>query len=393
MQLQDTADQIPRRTFVISTSVLLGLALVAVTARFLIRFRVQRQLPNIDDCCLTLAFALLLIGFGFLHEQILDRMYLIASLQRQAGEKVIPGPEWMQLSSEFHKWVTICSIITWCSIMMVKFSFLFFFKRLIDSILHWWIYWIFVTLYNVGNLGYGVAIYYTGCPFFFDPRGLQCVFGPYKKLFVTELIAQMVLDIIGDILILTIPIAVTWTVRVSWKQKIILICSLCLTIIMASISIIRVSLFIYQGVVDVIWGLFWQFLAAEVGVFLAAAAAFRSFFVTRKNSKNTTPPYSIKRFVKKSITGTYRPRGLHSLHSSSYRDSRIDLEDMANDSTDMNGPYNSHRGQDSRAEVPREQNPGMMPQDRRHALPLCPSRVRTKDSTKMGATHSVISMD
>ncbi|KAH8423132.1 uncharacterized protein LDX57_000888 [Aspergillus melleus] len=394
LQLQKTADRIPRRVFVISTSVLLGLSLVAVIARFLIRFRVQRQLPNIDDLFLTLAIALLLISAGFLHEEVIDRMYLIASLQRQAKEgEVIPGPEWMQLASQFHKWITICSMTTWCTIMMVKFSFLFFFKRLIDFILRWWLYWIFVTLYNVGVLGYGVAIYYTSCPFFFDPRELQCVSGPYKKLFVSELIAKMVLDLFGDLLILVIPIAVTWTVRVPWKQKIILICSLCLTIIMASLSIIRVSGFVYYGMSDVIWGLYWQFLAAEVGVFLAAAVAFRSFFVARKNNRNGTPPYSIKRFVKESITGAYPPRGLNSLHSSSFRGSGVDLEDMENDNTDMTGSYDSHQGQESRAGVPHQQNPGTMPLDHSNALPLCPSRVRTKDSAKVGVTHSVRSMD
>ena len=139
---------------------------MAVIARFLIRFRVQRQLPNIDDLFLTLATALLLVSAGFLHEEVIDRMYLIVSLQRQAKEEVIPGPERMQLSSQFHKWITICSMTTWCTTVVVKFSFLIFFKRLIDFILRWWLYWIFVTLYNVGALGYGVAIYYTSCPFF-----------------------------------------------------------------------------------------------------------------------------------------------------------------------------------------------------------------------------------
>ncbi|KAK1148991.1 hypothetical protein N8T08_007666 [Aspergillus melleus] len=289
LQLQKTADRIPKRAFVISTSVFLGLSLVAVIARFLIRFRVQRQLPNIDDLFLTLATALLLVSAGFLYEEVID-------------------------------------LCLW-------------------------------TLQKIVRIGVDRS------------NGV----GPLWRL----------LECVNDLLV--IPIAVTWTVRVPWKQKIILICSLCLTIIMASLSIIRVSGFVYYGMSDVIWGLYWQFLAAEVGVFLAAAVAFRSFFVARKNSRNATPPYSIKRFVKESITGAYRPRGLHSLYSSSFRGSGVDLEDMANDNTDTTGSYDSLQGQESRAGVSHEQNLGTMPLDHSDSLHLCPSIVRTKDLAKVAS--------
>ncbi|KAL4945663.1 hypothetical protein BDV06DRAFT_219057 [Aspergillus oleicola] len=130
----------------------------------------------------------------------------------------------------------------------------------------------------------------------------------------------MVLDIFGDFLIVAIPVGVTWQICIPWKQKIILLCSLCLSMIMASLSIIRVSGLVYQGMVDTIWEVYWQFLAAVV--------SFRSFFVARKNSRVTTPPYSLRRFVKESVAGTNRHHSLQSLRSSLYKGSRVDLEDI-----------------------------------------------------------------
>ncbi|PLB45552.1 hypothetical protein P170DRAFT_478509 [Aspergillus steynii IBT 23096] len=138
MAPQDTAGRIPKKSF-ISTSVLLGLTLVGVLVRFLIRFRIQRQRPNVDDGLLAMALALLLISIGFMHEEVIDRMYFIVALQRKV-EGVIPSPDWMQVSFQFHKWVTICLMMSWSAIMAVKFSFLFFFKRLIDRIRPWWIF-------------------------------------------------------------------------------------------------------------------------------------------------------------------------------------------------------------------------------------------------------------
>ena len=56
---------------------------MGVLVRFLIRFRIQQQRPNVDDGFLTVTLVLFLISIGFMHAEIIDQMYsLDLSLQR-----------------------------------------------------------------------------------------------------------------------------------------------------------------------------------------------------------------------------------------------------------------------------------------------------------------------
>lgn len=78
-------------------------------------------------------------------------------------------------------------------------------------------------------------------------------------------------------------------------------CSLGLTAFMVATTIIRVAGIIYMDQVDTIWGLYWTLISAEIGVLMAAATAFRTFFVTHQNSKDSKPKerlrYSFPRFL------------------------------------------------------------------------------------------------
>lgn len=134
----------------------------------------------------------------------------------------------------------------------------------------------------------------------------------------------MALDTVGDILsmflnqfglilcctidtaaVLAIPLSIIWRIRVPLSQKMILGCSLCLTIVMIALSIIRVSGLVHVNAIDSIWSTYWQFLGFEIGVFLASAVAFRSFF-TARNQSSRPVQFSIKRALKQSLSGSNR---------------------------------------------------------------------------------------
>lgn len=76
------------------------------------------------------------------------------------------------------------------------------------------------------------------------------------------------------------------------RQKLVLACSLCLTIVLVALSITRVAGIEYKNFVDSVWETYWQSMSAELGVFLAAASAFRGFFVSHKQNKASTPQYN-----------------------------------------------------------------------------------------------------
>ncbi|KAF2190001.1 hypothetical protein K469DRAFT_722941 [Zopfia rhizophila CBS 207.26] len=306
MKPDDLAGRINRQAFMVSTSTLFAIVLISLILRFLVRIRVQKQFA-IDDGFLILGMCCFITAMATMYTTTMDRMYMLVALQTHAPG-VIPPQDWLQESYEFHKWVTVVLILAWCAIAAVKFSILFFFKKLIDRFQSLNVFWCITVVFNTGALGYGISVYYV------------CPYGAGKTLLLSHAIAQIASDVVGDLLILCIPICVIWKIQVHWTQKIVLMFSLCLTIFMITITIIRVSGMVSNGVVDIIWEVYWLILAAEVGLIMAAAIAFRIFFVAWNNRK-TSPPEQVQRFFRESFANRFR-RG--------WRSQSEDTEELGN---------------------------------------------------------------
>ncbi|KAE8414444.1 hypothetical protein BDV36DRAFT_265156 [Aspergillus pseudocaelatus] len=302
MAPQDHFGRIHKTAYVVSTAVLLALALAGVVIRCIIRFRMQKQRFQIDDGLFALAVSLLLTSFIIIYDKVIDPMFLLAAMQGEVEGIEIPA-DWLQVSHNFHKWNAAALILSWCSICAVKFYFLVFFKKLIDRLRFWQMYWWIVAIFNLGQLAFGATVYYLGCPFW-DERELQCSSGRYKSVLIRVSSAQISLDIAADLLILVIPIGIIWKIKVQWTQKLVLMSSLCLTIVLVALSITRVAGLVHHGAVDTIWETYWQSLSAELGVFLAAASTFRSFFIAQRQNKANIPSVTFNRWLRSST-----PRG------------------------------------------------------------------------------------
>lgn len=145
-------------------------------------------------------------------------MYLIfALITRTPGVVPPPMEDLAKMSDDFRLNVTVTLILCWCTIMAVKFSFMFFFKKLIDRLPTLTIYWWVIFAYNIIVLGYGASVYYVVCPYSGgDPRGCKLRFESTsyvlasnrlvlcnttgKGPLVAHSTAQMTLDLIGDVL-------------------------------------------------------------------------------------------------------------------------------------------------------------------------------------------------
>ena len=99
-------------------------------------------------------------------------MYLNTALEWGMPGVVAPGnlAEVMQMGYDFHTWVTATLMLSWCSILAAKFTFLAFFWKLIDRIYWMKVYWWFALVLNLGSCGYGLSVYILACPYFNDPR-------------------------------------------------------------------------------------------------------------------------------------------------------------------------------------------------------------------------------
>jgi len=139
-----------------------GLVVLAVIAKFAIQYH-HRKKPGLDDFFLVVAFSTLLASIGIIQAQCFDAMYIIYAVTHGM---MLPPPDIIQIGYHSHIWITAGLMAGWTTICAVKFSFLFFFKRLIDRIRPLYIYWWVVFVFNLGVFGYGITIYYIGCPWF-----------------------------------------------------------------------------------------------------------------------------------------------------------------------------------------------------------------------------------
>ncbi|MCJ1349761.1 hypothetical protein MMC31_008002 [Peltigera leucophlebia] len=99
-------------------------------------------------------------------------------------------------------------------------------------------------------------------------------------------VAQTVLDLFDDLLILYIPVKLIWNIQVKRSQKVALAFSLCLTFFMVLVTIARISGNLMGGLVDIEWEFFFIIIAGEIGVILTALTAFRTLFVSRHKGDN-----------------------------------------------------------------------------------------------------------
>ena len=73
------------------------------------------------------------------------------------------------------------------------------------------------------------------------------------------------------------------------RQKFTLACSLCLTVIVIIFTVTRASGLEWQDKLDVLWEVYFQIVAAEVGLILVSMTAFRALFVSRATRNQHSP--------------------------------------------------------------------------------------------------------
>lgn len=87
------------------------------------------------------------------------------------------------------------------------------------------------------------------------------------------------MDVTSDILVVSLPVALLWKVRINVWQKVGLSLSLCLSLVMVFVTIVRMAGIKLAGVVDIVWLAFWQQQECSIAVIMVSVSAFRSFFV------------------------------------------------------------------------------------------------------------------
>jgi len=98
-------------------------------------------------------------------------------------------------------------------------------------------------------------------------------------------IFDIILDVGTDLLLVSIPIRLLWSVKIKSSQKFILGLFLSLNLFMAITACVRVSGLSFRGTFDNVWLFVWQQIEACVAVAMISLTAFRSAFIGSESSR------------------------------------------------------------------------------------------------------------
>ena len=102
---------------------------------------------------------------------LLDSMFIVDAAVKGKTSTVLLS-SFINLSLRFHKWGSIAFALIWTSIFSVKFSFLFFFRLLVQRVRMMVIFWWVVTIATLAAWVFAFVAIFLPCPYF-DLRGCK----------------------------------------------------------------------------------------------------------------------------------------------------------------------------------------------------------------------------
>ncbi|KAL8671172.1 MAG: hypothetical protein Q9168_004325 [Polycauliona sp. 1 TL-2023] len=232
---------------------------VFVLFRIFVRLKVFRRLW-VDDAMVILAWVLLLIS-AILWQTQVDALY---TQHKLVAGTVYPTPQVLHSQEVYERSLAALFVFFYTCLFAVKLSFLFFFRRLGTNVRGQRIWWWTVFAINI-------AVWIT----LIRSLDWACMVSPLDYIFSGQcdktstlefqhrtFVYSCAIDVVTDALIITIPIALLWKIKLPLAQKLALMGLLFLTTFVMLVSIIRVAVLRNSSRTQAEPG--WQFLWANV---------------------------------------------------------------------------------------------------------------------------------
>jgi len=252
----------------------LAIAIVAAAARTLFRVKQSRRL-ELDDVFLIVAIITLSAFVGVVYT-VRDLMYLSVYVSLGMKDPGFPLDGTFDPSKSFHYYGMMdeaASVLVWTSIFAIKFSFVFFFRKLTQRVRGIEIWWWIVVLALVPCALICMFLGFIICPTLnCNPAALR----NRENIFLDSTVS---IDILTDVLVISIPIALLWKVQIDLRRKLATGAVLCLSFFMIIIAIVRVtSANLTEDVTDTTWLYMWQSIEASTAVLMVSVTAVRAAF-------------------------------------------------------------------------------------------------------------------
>jgi hypothetical protein len=168
----------------VANVVLFVLCLIVTSVRFYIRICVQQQL-SVDDGILLFGILCLISAMAILLT-IVDKLYVVGAIENGVPVDQLPS-NFIDQAFDCQKFIDIALILSWLSMVSVKYSYLFLFKKLISRVWPMIIVWWFAAVFNGLVPAYGVSIYILICPTFYNLNTGMILAHPNMKRCIGEI--------------------------------------------------------------------------------------------------------------------------------------------------------------------------------------------------------------
>ncbi|KAI0514353.1 hypothetical protein F5B22DRAFT_611247 [Xylaria bambusicola] len=229
-----------------------------------------------DDGFVILAWLLLLLS-AILWTYIASYLYAFYDVINGYSQ---PGPAFVLHSEQYYTGQLIVLVFFYSGLWSVKFSFLFFFRRLGENVSRirylLWVAFFFTTATYLVCIG---TIQYRCLARPLAEIQAHCSSEANIDFTLVTLKVNTALDIITDSLISIIPISLVWNVQIPTRRKMALIGIFSLVLVTIAFAIVRVvvvSELTHQP--DVSWLYLWSAIEQGVAIIVACLSAFPHLF-------------------------------------------------------------------------------------------------------------------
>ncbi|KAH8687575.1 hypothetical protein BGZ60DRAFT_558833 [Tricladium varicosporioides] len=216
------------------------MSFIFVCFRIFNRLRAFKRLWS-DDILICVAWSMIFAS-SILWQKTYKALYSLSSLTYLINSSSDPRSVLRRGLGLDNGMMLAIQVLYYCALLVVKLSLLVFFRRLVCAVeigylkVSWWV----VLIMTVGAWAASLA----DVPFCGLLGSLQydshCMIWLDRPIY-PSLIANAVMDVMTDLLILAIPIALLWRVRIQMRRKLALVGIFGLMVMTMAIAIIRVA--------------------------------------------------------------------------------------------------------------------------------------------------------
>ncbi|KAL8984580.1 MAG: hypothetical protein Q9205_001497 [Flavoplaca limonia] len=278
--------------FKIGIGFMLAVAVSLAFGRIYVRAKLNHKF-YVDDGFFSLAVITLIAGTIMTY---LDIPYIYLQQNVQAGSQAPPADFIQQLLTSV-KIQNAAVVLLSTTVFAIKLAFLAFFRGLIRRLkkleIWWWCVLVIVILSSI----FLICANFITCPYYDKRILVKCVSPSALQRQNATLRAVSILDILSDlfspILVISIPIALLWRVRVDLRRKLALGTMLCLSVFTIITVIVKISGGnTIAGQIDSSWVIFWLHMEAAVAVMVASIMVYRALFVIERSRTEESPRHT-----------------------------------------------------------------------------------------------------